>query len=231
MERTREILRRVLDHYRRGWRPEGSDPFRVLIRTILSQNTSYRNERRAFERLEREVGVDPWSLAEADVEEIASAIRPAGMFRERAARIKEVAQLVLEKYAGDLRGVLEKGFEEAREELMALPGVGRKTADLLLLFSAKKGVIPIDRHINRIAHRTGIVEGNAGYDEVRRRLEEAADEDQYLDIHLALIQFGREICRARNPRCSECFLRDLCPTFQERQEKNAANEIGAAAGI
>ncbi|MCD6262909.1 hypothetical protein CW700_01160 [Candidatus Bathyarchaeota archaeon] len=92
-------------------------------------------------------------------------------------------------------------------------------------------MIPIDRHINRIAHRTGIVEGNAGYDEVRRRLEEAADEDQYLDIHLALIQFGREVCRARNPRCSECFLRDLCPTFQERQEKNAANEIGAAAGI
>ena len=211
MDRTKEILKRVLDHYQGGWRPEEPDPFRDMIRTILSQNTSYRNQRMAFERLESKIGVDPQSLAEADINEIVSAIRPAGMFRQRAARIKEVAQLVSERYRGDLGSVLRKDFEEAREELMTLPGVGRKTADVLLLFSGGKKVIPIDRHIHRIALRTGIAPGKADYDEVRRRLEEAVEENRYLDAHLFLIRFGREICRARDPRCDSCFLQDICP--------------------
>jgi endonuclease-3 len=221
LDRTKEILKRVLDHYQRGWRPGEPDPFRDLIRIILSQNTSYKNQRMAFERLDKEIGVNPQSLAEANINEIASAIKPAGMFRQRAMRIKEVAHLVSERYGGDLRSVLTKGFDEAREDLMTLPGVGRKTADVLLLFSGGKKVIPIDRHIHRIAQRTGIVPINADYDEVRRRLEEAVEEDRYLDVHLFLIQFGREICRARSPRCDSCFLQDICPRIMvaERQSK------------
>lgn len=218
MERTKEILRRVLKYYQRGWRFREPDPFRALIRIILSQNTSYKNQRMAFEKLDREIGVDPQSLAEADVKEIMSAIRPAGMFRQRAPRIKEVARIVSERYMGDLRGVLRKNFKEAREELMTLPGVGRKTADVLLLFSGRKKVIPIDRHIHRIAHRTGITPRSADYDEVRKKLEGAVEEDRYLDAHIFLIQFGREICRARNPRCPDCFLQDICPTFERLRD-------------
>lgn len=215
MDGAREILKRILDHYQQGRRGREPAPFRDLIGTILSQNTSYRNQRTAFERLDKEIGVVPRSLAEADINEIVSAIRPAGMFKQRAARIKELAQLVSERYDGDLRSVMEKDFKEAREELMALPGVGRKTADVLLLFSGGKEVIPIDRHIHRIALRTGIAPKNADYDEVRRRLEEAVEKDRYLNAHLSLIQFGREICRARNPRCDSCFLQDICPKLIE----------------
>jgi endonuclease-3 len=215
LDGAREILKRILDHYQQGRRGREPAPFRDLIGTILSQNTSYRNQRTAFERLDKEIGVVPRSLAEADINEIVSAIRPAGMFKQRAARIKELAQLVSERYDGDLRSVMEKDFKEAREELMALPGVGRKTADVLLLFSGGKEVIPIDRHIHRIALRTGIAPKNADYDEVRRRLEEAVEKDRYLNAHLSLIQFGREICRARNPRCDSCFLQDICPKLIE----------------
>ena len=146
MDRTKEILNRVLDHYQQDWRPGDPEPFRNLIRTILSQNTSGRNQRIAFERLDKEIGVTPWSLAEAEINTIVAAIRPAGMFKQRAARIKEVAQLVSEKYKGDLSSVLKRDYKEAREELVTLPGVGRKTADVLLLFSGGKEVIPIDRH-------------------------------------------------------------------------------------
>jgi len=215
LERTKEILKRVLDHYQRGWRPRETDPFRDLIGIILSQNTSYRNERTAFEKLDREIGVAPWSLAEADIDQIASAVRPAGMFKQRAMRIKEVAQLVSERYKGDLGSVLRKDFEEARQELMTLRGVGRKTADVLMLFSGGKKVIPIDRHIQRIAYRTGIAPRGADYDEIRQRLEDSVDENRYLDAHISLIQFGREICRAKNPRHNGCFLEDICPKLME----------------
>jgi len=211
LDRAKEILNRVLDHYQQDWRPGDPEPFRNLIRTILSQNTSGRNQRIAFERLDREIGVTPQSLTETEINAIMSAIRPAGMFKQRAATIKEVSQLVLKKYKGDLNSVLKKDYEEAREELMALPGVGRKTADVLLLFSGGKDVIPIDRHIHRIAQRTGIAPRNADYDDVRRKLEEAAKKERYLDVHLLLIRFGREICRARSPRCGSCFLQNICP--------------------
>lgn len=211
MDRTKEILNRVLDHYKQDWRPGDPEPFRSLIRTILSQNTSNRNQRIAFERLDKEIGVTPRSLAEAEINMIVLAIRPAGMFKQRAARIKEVAQLVSEKYKGDLSSILMRDYREARGELMTFLGVGRKTADVLLLFSGRKEVIPIDRHIHRIAQRTGIAPRNTDYDEVRRRLEEATNKDRYLDVHLFLIRFGREICRARGPRCSICFLQDVCP--------------------
>jgi endonuclease-3 len=92
-----------------------------------------------------------------------------------------------------------------------LPGVGRKTADVVLLFNAGRGVIPVDRHIDRISRRLALVPEKASYDDVRGVLEGATNRDNYLDAHLSMIQFGRDTCRALNPRCQECFLADICP--------------------
>lgn len=187
------------------------DPFKGLIRTILSQNTSRRNTQTAYQQLELLIGVEPRKLAEASLEKIAEAIRPAGMHHQRAETLKRVAEFVLKRYRGSLRPLLERPYEEARRELIALPGVGRKTADVVLLFEGGMGVLPIDRHIQRIAIRLGLVPKRADYDEVRRILEEASSPERYLDLHLNLIRLGREICKARSPLCDICFLLDLCP--------------------
>jgi endonuclease-3 len=211
LKRAEEILTRLLDHYERQWRPRTGDPFRSLVRIILSQNTNYRNEATAYTRLEEIVGVTPRSLTEAPVDEIAEAIRPAGMYRQRSMRLKQVARAVIDRYNGDINEVINRSYPEAREELMTLPGVGEKTADVLLLFDAGKEIIPVDRHIFRITKRLGIVCNNAKYDEVRTALEDAAPPGRHEDIHVLLIQFGRDLCRARRPRCRECFLSDLCP--------------------
>ena len=211
MERVEEIVSRVLNRYGVIHPPRIGDPFKGLIRTILSQNTSRANTQTAYRRLESLIGVEPRRLAEASIEEIAEAIRPAGMHRQRAGVIKRVAELVLRRYGGDLKPLLDRPYEEARRLLMELPGVGRKTADVVLLFEGGFRVLPIDRHIHRIAVRLGLVPRGADYDEVRRTLEAAASPERYLDLHLALIRFGREICRARRPRCDACFLSDLCP--------------------
>jgi len=208
--RAEEVLIRLLEHYERSWRPRTTDPFRSLVRTILSQNTNYRNEATAFQRLESLVGVTPERLASTPREVIADAIRPAGMYSQRSLRLKEVAEAVIQRFDGDLSPVLTKPYEEARALLMDLPGVGPKTADVVLLFDARRPIIPVDRHIFRITKRLGLVPEKAGYEEVRLTLEATTPAGRHEDIHVLLIRFGREVCKALNPRCDSCFLNDLC---------------------
>jgi endonuclease-3 len=211
LNRAEEILARLLDQYERHWRPRSADPFRSLVRIILSQNTNYKNEVMAFDRLEKAIGITPENIAESPVKAIADAIRPAGLYHQRSRNLKRVAQAVIERYKGDLNPILNKPYTEARDELMQLSGVGPKTADVLLLFEAGKCIIPVDRHIFRITKRLQLVSDKAAYDEVRNTIEDATPPGRYEDVHVLLIRFGREICKAQRPRCLQCFLRDLCP--------------------
>ena len=210
-EKLREAVARLKALYGRLEPPgDTSNPFKVLIRTILSQNTSYKNELKAYRALEERLGVEPGRLADADVELIAECIRPAGQHRQRAIRIRQVARAVLERYGGDLWALLKsEPLEAVRKELMSLPGVGRKTADIVLLFCAKRPVFPVDRHIKRIFLRLGLVD-REDYEAVRALAEEALEPDDYLSAHLAFIRLGREVCRARRPSCLKCPLSDLC---------------------
>jgi len=211
LNRTEEIITRILNHYERQWRPIESDPFKSLVRIVLSQNTSYRNESKAFEQLERDIGVDPQDMMNAPIQRIEEAIRPAGMQNLRSRTLKEVAEAISKRYGGDISTILRKPYPEARKELMELPGVGMKTADVLLMFDADRAIVPVDRHITRIAKRLELVPEKATYEEIRLALEAATEPDERLDTHVFLIQFGREICRAQHPRCVSCFLNDLCP--------------------
>ena len=217
MERAEEIIARLLSHYSRRHRPRRGDPFRSLVRIILSQNTSSKNQAAAYDRLERDIGVTPKNLAKASVKRITDAIRPAGMHNQRSRTLKKVAEAILERYGGDMAPILCRPYNEAREEIMAVPGVGQKTADVLLMFEAGKAIIPVDRHIFRITERLQLVPQKAAYDDVRSTLEEATDPDRYEDVHILLIRFGREFCRARRPRCGDCFLNDLC-TYPKRRK-------------
>jgi len=209
--RAEEALSRLLEHYGRRPASRRLDAFRSLVHIILSQNTNYRNEATAFRRLEESIGITPEGLSGSTVEAISDAIRQAGMYNQRGRTLKSVAQAVLDRYGGEITPMLDLPYAEAREALMALPGVGPKTADVLLLFNAGKEIVPVDRHIFRISKRLEIVGHRAGYDEVRLTLEAATPPGRHEDVHVLLIWFGREFCRARSPRCPECFLEDLCP--------------------
>lgn len=211
LNRAEEVISRLLGRYERRRRPRMGNPFRALVRTILSQNTSYRNVAKAYDGLDHAIGVEPKALAGAPVERIADAIRPAGMHNQRSVTLKRVAEAVLERFGGDLAPVLDMPYHEAREALMSLPGVGTKTADVVLMFDAGKEIVPVDRHIFRITKRLQLVPEKASYDEVRLALEAATPPGRHEDVHVLLIRFGREVCKAQRPRCPECFLRVLCP--------------------
>lgn len=189
------------------------DPFETLIITIISQNTNDKNTIKAFERLSKTIGVTPESLAKSDVAKIEECLKIAGLYRNKARVIREVSRIILEEYGGSLKPILEKPFDEARKALMKLPGVGTKTADVVLLFSAGKPTIPIDTHINRVSKRLGLAPKNGDYEKVRLALQSLFNPEEYMDAHILLILLGRKYCRARNPSCQECPVNALCPSI------------------
>lgn len=186
------------------------DPFRVLVATILSQNTSERNTFLAFERLDKAIGVTPLRILEAGEERIKELVAVAGLQDQKARAIVEVSRLVQERYGGDLRRLLSLGEEAVRRELGSVRGVGDKTIDVLLAFSGFP-VLPVDTHVRRVARRLGLARSSS-YRGIREELHRVFGERARLEAHLLLIKLGREVCRARNPLCSRCPLRGLCPS-------------------
>jgi endonuclease-3 len=146
------------------------------------------------------------------------------MYNHRSRVIKGITEVVLDRYGGDLGQVLLKPHEEAKEELMTLPGVGLKTADVLLMFDAGKAIIPVDKHIFRITKRLEMVSERASYDQVRMALEAAAPPGRHKDAHMFIIRFKSEVCKAQRPRCTECFLNDLCLALRQRKTTRAWKE-------
>ncbi|MFB6470343.1 MAG: endonuclease III domain-containing protein [Vulcanisaeta sp. AZ3] len=194
-----------------------NDVFKALIVTILTQNTNDRNALRAYENLVNMLGeITPQSIIEVGEEVIAKAIRPAGMYRVRARKIVELAKVVIEKFGGDFSWVSNLSVEDARKKLLELPGVGEKTADVILV-NLGKLAFPVDTHITRISLRLGIARSKR-YSEIRNAWMKilTPDPHRYLDVHLRLIQFGRDICRARSPRCNMCGFKNVCNYYNER---------------
>jgi len=199
--------------------PEGvtsrREPFQTLIRTVLSQATNDRNRDRAYRNLAGKYKIDPEVLADADLKEIEEAIRVGGLYRNKAKKIKELSKTVLEQFHGSLDFISSEPLEKSRELLMSVPGVGRKTADVVLLFSAGKPTVPVDTHVNRVSKRLGLAPLKSGYEDVRRSLESLYQPRDYLAIHLLLISLGRQYCKARNPLHEPCPVNALCPTAKK----------------
>lgn len=212
-KRAEEILRILRDNFSvPSWARSNRDPFRTLILTVLSQATADRNTARAFRNLSRRFSITPETLSKAEVEDIENAIRVGGLYRNKARVIKAISHMIAEEHDGSLDFIYSLPLEDARKTLLAFPGVGPKTADVVLLFSAKKPTIPVDTHVNRVSKRLGLVPAKADYAGVRRALESLYSPEDYLHVHLLLISHGRKYCKARNPLCKICPINALCPS-------------------
>jgi endonuclease-3 len=187
-------------------------PFDTLIQTILSQNTSDRNSDAAMKMLRKRYKIKPRSLANAKIRELTPCIRSAGLYRSKAPHIIETSRIIWKQYKGSLNSILKLPYPDAKEKLMAFPGVGPKTADIVLAFNAKHPVIPVDTHIARVTKRLGIVPQNANYEKIRTSLEALIPETDRIAVHLSIIQFGREMCKAPRPKCQICPVNKSCPS-------------------
>jgi len=194
------------------WTKSQRDPFETLVITILSQNTADRNTARAFESLSKRFDITPEALAKADLNQIEEAIKTAGLYKNKSRAIRSAATIVLKKNRGTLQPILSLPLEEARNALLQFPGVGPKTADVVLLFSANQPTIPVDTHVNRVAKRLGFAPPKGDYETVRQALQSLYDPTDYLMVHLLLICHGRKYCRARHPLCNDCPVNAYCPS-------------------
>jgi len=204
------ILRRDFSPSR--WASSTRNSFQTLIITIISQNTAGINTAKAFERLSREFQITPEALAKADEKDLQDALRVAGLFRSKAKTIKRVSQIILEEFNGSIDFIHSMPLEEARRKLLSLPGVGPKTADVVLLFSGGKGTIPVDTHVNRVSKRLDLAPTEANYEGVRKALQSLYVPEDFLAVHLSFIMLGRRYCKALRPVCKQCPVSDLCPS-------------------
>ena len=189
-----------------------SDPFETLIVTIISQNTADTNTERAFENLSKQFEITPQALSKAETSKLEACLHIGGLYKNKAKTIKKVSKIVLEKFGGSLEPILSLPLDEARKMLLELPGIGPKTADVVLLFSANQPTIPVDTHVNRVAKRLGFAPANGDYEEVRLSLQRLFNQKDYLNVHLLLIAHGRKYCKAGRPYCTECPVNKYCPS-------------------
>lgn len=167
------------------------DPFKVLIATILSQRTRDENTRKAAEGLfSRYKNAE--QVSDAPVEEIERLIKPAGFYRQKAGKIKEVAGIVA-----------KDGVPRDFEGLMALPGVGRKTANCVLVYAYGIPAIPVDTHVHRLANKFGLVDTTRP-EETEAGLQKVLPREYWIEINDLLVRFGQNICRPVGPRCETC---------------------------
>ena len=205
--RLRTILERLRAEYGRPLAKPHRAPVDELVLTVLSQNTNDRNRDVAYERLRRRFG--SWAeVREAPVEEVEEAIRPGGLAVTKAPRIQSILRAIGDD---DLLRLETEPLDDARAELCALPGVGRKTAACVLLFAFGRPDIPVDTHVHRVGIRLGLFRPGASLEEAHDELLRLARGSDPHETHVALIRHGRRTCTARAPRCDECPLRRMCP--------------------
>jgi endonuclease III len=212
--RLRKITDRLAAEYGRPVLRPHRRPIDELLLTVLSQNTNDRNRDAAYFRL-RELFPTWDAVGEAPVEEIEDAIRKGGLAPTKSVRIKQILEAIGED---DLLWLEDVPLAEAREYLVGLPGVGRKTAACVLLFSFGRPDVPVDTHVYRVGGRLGLWAQKASFEAAHDELARLCgdDGDFAYEAHVLLIRHGRRTCVARAPRCPECPLRRMCPEGRRR---------------
>jgi endonuclease III len=206
--RVRRIRDRLREIYGKPIAPPHGHGLDELILTVLSQSTNDRNRDVAFLRLrDRFASWD--AVREAPNAEVEEAIRPGGISKVKSARIQEILR---ELDGDDLSDLAHQTVEQGRDKLVALPGVGRKTAACVLLFAFGKRDVPVDTHVSRVGTRLGLFREKAPFEELHDTMLDLTPKGQELELHVNLLRHGRRTCHARRPDCGNCDLLRMCPT-------------------
>ena len=179
---------------------EKQDPFKILISTILSARTRDSNTRLATERLFARYST-PKLIAEADVEVLEDLVRVSGFYKVKAARVKEVSRVLLEKFNGEVPNDFE--------ELINLPGVGAKTANCVLVYAFKIPAIPVDTHVHRIPNRLGWI-NTTRPNQTEEELKRIIPKVEWIRLNRLFVRFGQQICLPNRPKCNDCPINKNC---------------------
>ena len=205
-ERAAEIEQRMFEHYGEGaCSLDHVDPFTLTVAVILSAQCTDAAVNKVTPELFARFGT-PEAMAAANIEDIEAIIHPLGFFRSKAKNLKACAQTVLAEFGGEVPRTMA--------DLQKLPGVGRKTANVVMSNAFGKDAIAVDTHVFRLANRLGLAHAKDVY-HTELQLMENIPKDQWSDAHHWLIWHGRKICSSRKPKCGECPLADVCPSVEK----------------
>jgi endonuclease-3 len=185
---------------------EQGDPFKILIGTILSARTRDENTTRVVNKLFARFKT-PQDLASADIDEIKKIIHSSGFYNVKAARIKEVSQMLVSRFRGRVPSDIDS--------LLELPGVGRKTANCVLVYAFDKPAIPVDVHVHRISNRLGLVSTKTP-EQTEVELSKVVDKGLWTKVNDTFVTYGQNICLPVRPNCRVCDLKKICRYYSTR---------------
>lgn len=188
---------------------EDNDPLKILIGTILSARSRDENTSKIVHTLFQKYK-NARELANADLNDIKSIIHSIGFYNTKAERIKQVSKIIVEKFHGIVPNEVE--------DLLGLPGVGRKTANCVLVYAFNKPAIPVDIHVHRISNRIGIVK-TQNPKKTEEELIKIIDRKYWLILNNTFVRYGQNICLPIRPKCEICSLKDVC-NYYKKQKNN-----------
>lgn len=208
VSKARSLIRVLKQRY--NFQCKRSNPFEILVACILSQRTRGVNTEKAVKKLFSKAKT-PTQILRLESGEIERLIKSTGFYRQKAKRIKQICRILIERHNSKV--------PNERDKLLELPGVGFKTADVVLCYGFGIPTIPIDTHCNRISKRIGLVDEKANLEMVRKELEKIVPIKYRHIVNMGLVRFGQETCRPIKPRCDSCPLKRSCNYFRIYQMK------------
>lgn len=203
--RKQKLTTAVLNYLRKAYPDAGpqllfSNPYQALVATILSAQTTDKQVNRVTPPFFKKYP-NIKALADADISDVEEIIKSVGLYRTKAAHLIAAAKIILDNYNGEI--------PDDFDSLLKLPGVGRKTANVILSNAFSKPGLGVDTHVHRVANRIGLC-SEKHPEQTEKRLKELIPEKNWSETHHLLIFHGRRVCRSRNPECASCTLREIC---------------------
>lgn len=215
--KRRPPLRRVYKTLFQAWGPQhwwpGRTRFEVIVGAILTQNTAWTNVEKAIARLRRAKALTPARLHQADLQDLAEWIRPAGYFNVKARRLRAFTSLLFERHKGSLSHLFALDTPTLRQTLLSVNGIGPETADSIILYAAQRPVFVVDAYTRRVLLRHNWLSPEAGYDDIARLFMDQLPPDTalYNEYHALIVKLGKDFCRP-TPRCAHCPLKPYLPS-------------------
>ncbi|MEN8190272.1 MAG: endonuclease III domain-containing protein [Thermodesulfobacteriota bacterium] len=201
----------LLEHFGpQDWWPAES-PFEVMVGAVLTQNTNWQNVEKAIGRLKEADLLSFDRLLQLGLTELAEYIRPAGYYNLKAGRLKNLLQMIDERYDGDLDALFQEYPDDGRAALLAVKGVGPETADSILLYAGGHPVFVVDAYTHRVFSRHNLVPEESSYWEIQQAFSDSLDEDASLfnEYHALIVTVAKKYCKKKSPDCDNCPLKDL----------------------
>lgn len=205
---------------RQHWWPAES-PFEVMVGAILTQNTSWRNVEKAIANLKQAKVLSPQRLHSLSGKRLARLIRPAGFFNLKTKRLKEFLKFYLNAYSGEIQRMREQRANLLRHQLLLVKGIGKETADSILLYSVNKPVFVVDAYTKRILLRHGLINNDYGYDQIQNLFMQNLKNEVKLfnEYHALLVKLGKDFCLKRKPKCGICPVKEFSLAAPSRQAR------------